>query len=257
MKVAICLPDYGFDPTEAGVPFKFFKDKGCEVEIVTQDGKEPQCDPRMITGATGVLLGAKTEGKAAYLEMSESASCRSPKSWTSTGFSLLEYDVLILPGGHDKGVKQIIESESLAAHLREFFPLTRGEVVGKKKVCGAICHGVLVLAWAKDVQGNSLLYDRKTTTLPEYLEKMAYLLTAPVLGDYYRTYPGKYTAGLVQERLKDPAQYTSGPYNFTLSYARSAAYVVHDERYISARWPGDSLVWSEAVYEEAVKAGLT
>lgn len=172
----------------------------------------------MITGATGVLLGAKTEGKAAYLEMSESASCRSPKSWTSTGFSLLEYDVLILPGGHDKGVKQIIESESLAEHLREFFPLTRGEVVGKKKVCGAIwyeshimglailcstvricSHGVLVLAWAKDVQGNSLLYDRKTTTLPEYLEKMAYLLTAPVLGDYYRTYPGKYTAGLVQE----------------------------------------------------------
>ena len=62
-----------------------------------------------------------------------------------------------------------------------------------------LSHGVLILAWTKDESEKSLLYDRRTTTLPEHLEKVAYVMTAPILGDYYRTYPGKYTAGLVQE----------------------------------------------------------
>jgi metallophosphoesterase superfamily enzyme len=53
----------------------------------------------------------------------------------------MEYDVVILPGGHDKGVKQIIENESLRVHLAEFFPLTKDascNAHGKKKLCGAI-----------------------------------------------------------------------------------------------------------------------
>jgi hypothetical protein len=92
----------------------------------------------MISGALAAVLGAKEEAKQAYTQMADSAAFHSPKAWAAPEFSLLEYDVLILPGGHDKSVKQIIESESLSTHLREFFPLTRGEVAAKKKVCGAI-----------------------------------------------------------------------------------------------------------------------
>ena len=138
------------------IPFKYFTEKGCDIDIVTEDGKgtllmhtlesftqhvsniEPQCDTKMISGPLAAVLGAKQEAKQAYTQMAESTVFHSPKAWTAPEFSLLEYDVLILPGGHDKGVKQIIESESLRTHLRQFFPLTKGEVAGKKKVCGAI-----------------------------------------------------------------------------------------------------------------------
>lgn len=57
----------------------------------------------------------------------------------------------------------------------------------------------MVLAWTKDKNGASLLYERRTTTLPMHLEKMAYYSTALALGNYYRTYPGVYTAEAVQK----------------------------------------------------------
>jgi len=96
----------------------------------------------MIEGMLSVIMGAKPQAKAAYQLLSSSASFKSPKAWTAPGFSLMEYDVVILPGGHDKGVKQIIESEQLRAHLAEFFPLTKDQVegAGGKKVCGAIWY---------------------------------------------------------------------------------------------------------------------
>jgi len=55
---------------------------------------------------------------------------------------------------------------------------------------GAICHGVLVLARAIDPAiGRSVIADRRTTCLPKYLERSAYLATAWKVGRYYRTYP--------------------------------------------------------------------
>lgn len=52
----------------------------------------------------------------------------------------MDYDVIVFPGGHDKGVKQIIESESLRVHLNQYFPYTKekGDSSGRKKVCAAI-----------------------------------------------------------------------------------------------------------------------
>lgn len=57
----------------------------------------------------------------------------------------------------------------------------------------------MILAWLKGPSGKSLSFERRTTKLPEDLEGIEHMVTALVLGDYYRTYPGGYTAGLVQE----------------------------------------------------------
>jgi hypothetical protein len=38
-KAIFCLPDYGFDPTEAAVPFELFLDKGWELAVATEHGK--------------------------------------------------------------------------------------------------------------------------------------------------------------------------------------------------------------------------
>ena len=82
------------------------------------------------------IKGAKTQAKDAYKEMTESPAWKTPLSWSDPNFSLMSYDILILPGGHDKGVKQIIESEAIRPHLRAFFPLTQG--AENKKICAAI-----------------------------------------------------------------------------------------------------------------------
>ena len=77
---------------------------------------------------------------------------------------------------------------------------------------GAICHGVLVLARTRDpATGRSVLADRRTTCLPKYMERMAYLATAWRLGRYYRTYPA-YVEDEVKAALDDPgSQFQRGP----------------------------------------------
>jgi putative intracellular protease/amidase len=49
---------------------------------------------------------------------------------------------------------------------------------------GAICHGVLVLARTRDAAGRSVLAGRRTTCLPKYMERLAYL-SARWPGDAY------------------------------------------------------------------------
>ena len=79
-------------------------------------------------------------------------------------------------------MRQYLGSEVLQAKVAEFWQLERP--------VGAICHGVLVLARAKDpATGCSVLSEARTTCLPKYLERSAYFMTAWKLGRYYRTYP--------------------------------------------------------------------
>jgi len=55
-KVVILVPDYGFDPTEAAVPFSAFKKAGFDIEFATENGKVPAADERMLKGLTQKLL---------------------------------------------------------------------------------------------------------------------------------------------------------------------------------------------------------
>lgn len=38
IRAVICLPDYGFDPTEAAVPYTYLSDRGVEFHVATQNG---------------------------------------------------------------------------------------------------------------------------------------------------------------------------------------------------------------------------
>jgi putative intracellular protease/amidase len=123
---------------------------------------------------------------------------------------------------------------------------------------GAICHGVLVLARTRDpAAGRSVLADRRTTCLPKYMERSAYLATGWRLGRYYRTYPA-YVEDEVRAALADPdAQFERGP--VTLSARGTAsddrpAFVVHDRNYVSARWPGDAYLFGRA-FRDLLESG--
>jgi putative intracellular protease/amidase len=112
---------------------------------------------------------------------------------------------------------------------------------------GAICHGVLVLARAQHPEtGLSLLHGRRTTCLPKYMERAAFLSTAWRLGRYYRTYPA-YVEDEVRAALRDPVDFVRG--SRTLSNRGTAtddgpAFVVEDGSYVSARWPGDAYLFA-------------
>ena len=108
-----------------------------------------------------------------------------------------DFDGLLLPGGHAPGMRQYLGSPVLRQKVAAFWALDRP--------VGAICHGVLVLARTSDpATGRSVLAGRRTTCLPKYMERGAYLLTAWRLGRYYRTYPA-YVEDEVERRAGRPA----------------------------------------------------
>jgi len=148
---------------------------------------------------------------------------------------------LLLPGGHAPKMKQYLGSELLHSKVTAFWKLDRP--------VAAICHGVLVLARSIDPEtGKSVLYDVKTTCLPKYMERNAYLISFWKLGRYYRTYDA-YVEDEVRGALRDPAaQFQLGPRTMTkrgTAEDHAPAFVVEDGRYVSARWPGDAYLFSE------------
>jgi putative intracellular protease/amidase len=101
------------------------------------------------------------------------------------------------------------------------------------KPVAAICHGVLVAARAGCLKG------RRTTCLPKYMERNAFLLTWFKLGRHYRTYE----IYLQDEVASLGAIVDAGPWTLISKGTEtddSAAFVVEDNNYLSARWPGDA-----------------
>lgn len=117
--------------------------------------------------------------------MLQDPAVQHPLSWSDKDFSVAEYNLLYFPGGHDKAVRQAIDSPTLQAHIRSYFPQTRKP---SRKVVAAICHGVQTLSTAVLPDGKSVLHDATTTALHGAMESGIFWLTWPFLGDYYKTY---------------------------------------------------------------------
>lgn len=106
-------------------------------------------------------------------------------SWSDDGFSFDTYDLVFLPGGHEKGVIQVINSPIVHKLLADYFPKTRKP---SKKSVAAIGHGVMVLSETSLPNGKSVLHDVTTTALPGTMEQGIFWATRAFLGDYYKTY---------------------------------------------------------------------
>lgn len=231
--VLVPLPDRDFDVTEVAVPWKVLTEAGHAVVFATEDGAAPAADPRLLTGVIFGKLGAAPDALACYRELEQDPGFRAPRRWRDldpAGFA-----GLWLAGGHAPGMRQYLGSPELQAKVAAFWQLGRP--------VGAICHGVLVLARTVDPRtGRSVLHERRTTCLPKYMERSAYLLTFWKLGRYYRTYPA-YVEDEVRAALASPAQLARGPRTLSRRGTRDddgPAFVVEDGTYVSGRWPGDS-----------------
>lgn len=237
MRVLVPLPDTDFDTTEVAVPWRLLTEAGHEVAFATErGGSAPACDPRLLEGVLLGKLGAEPEPIAFYEEMTRTPAFTSPVSWH--GLDEHAYDGLLLPGGHAPGMRQYLGSAELGDFIARFW--------ATGKPVGAICHGVLALARSTDSAGRSVLAERRTTCLPKFMERGAYLLTAWKLGRYYRTYPA-YVEDEVVTALATPGQLERGPRSTKRGTRtdHTHAFVVEDGRYVSARWPGDAYLFAE------------
>jgi putative intracellular protease/amidase len=237
VRVLLPVPDRDFDVTEVAVPWRILRDAGHDVVFATERaGTVPAADPRLLAGVLFGKLGAAPQARAWYAEMTEAPEFSTTVAWADLDPG--GYDGLLLPGGHAPRMRQYLGSAVLEEQVGRFWQLGRP--------VGAICHGVLVLARTRDpATGRSVLAGRRTTCLPKYMERSAYLATAWRLGRYYRTYPA-YVEDEVKAALDDPArQFERGP--LTLSVRAPAtdgpAFVVQDRNYLSARWPGDAYLF--------------
>ena len=141
---------------------------------------------------------------------------------------------IYLPGGHDKEVKEYLESDILQSIIPQFF--------NSNKKIGAICHGVILLARSKNpITNKSVLFNYRTTSLLKSQEMLAYNLTKFWLKDYYLTYPGLTVEDEVISSLKNKTQYIYGKmpiFRDSLNNLKHGI-SVRDKNYLSARWPGD------------------
>ncbi|HKY92042.1 MAG TPA: type 1 glutamine amidotransferase domain-containing protein [Nevskiaceae bacterium] len=232
--ILILLPASDYDPTESSVPWMAMQAAGIECRFATPTGAPAFADERLVKLGFGPLdkfFMTRKPDLATYHAMAESAAFRSPLAYADVRPD--DFEGVLVPGGHAPGMKSMLESpvaQSIAAH---FF-------VADKPVA-AVCHGVLLLARAKDPRtGRSVLHGRRTTALTATnMELAAWLVTAPFLGRYYRTYPQTVEAE-VRAALASPADFDRGPVLPKRdTSANPNGFVVRDRNYLSARWPGD------------------
>jgi len=235
-KVLVPLPRYGCDPSEVAIPWLLLNDRKVEITFITPDGKIAVTDEIMLTGKhLGLLkpiLQARQDAVNAYRQMEASQSFNNPLKYTDV--SVDDFDALLLPGGHDKGVKEYLESDILQKLVVEFF--------SDNKPVAAVCHGVLIPTRSIDPQTQqSVIYDYKCTGLLKRQELSAYHLTRLWLDDYYLTYPETTTEDELTAALACKTQFKEG----NLPLLRddmthlSRGFTVKDRNYLSARWPGD------------------
>ena len=240
VRILMPVPDRDFDVTEVAVPWKLATAAGHDVVFATEAGATPAADPLLLRGVLFGKLGARPEPKQFYEEMMRAPAFVTTRPWGA--IDVADFGGLILPGGHAQGMKQYLGSDDVHRLIARFWKLDRP--------VGAICHGVLALARAKDpVSGDSVLRASRTTCLPKYMERSAYLLTFWKLGRYYRTYPA-YVEDEVRAALADPdRQFVRGPRTTTARGTAEddgPAFIVEDGRYVSARWPGDAYQFARA-----------
>ena len=230
------LPTYGFDPTEVAIPWKILSGEGIDVVFTTPGGGKASTDASMLDGSRlGIwkpLLRARRDAVDAHAELAANDSFCRPLKYTEAAAD--DFDALFLPGGHDKRVKEYLESEILQSLVAEFF------IAGKP--VGAICHGVVLAARSINPNtGKSVLHDYKTTALLKSQEMAAYKMTRLWLNDYYLTYPGLTVEDEVRSVLSDSNNFKRGPTPVLRDNYKhlDRGFVVSDRNYLSARWPGD------------------
>lgn len=237
--VLIPIPSYGFDPTEVAIPSRYLMGSGFKVTFATPKGTVGEADVRMLKGqGLGLFkntLMAEPIAVKTYQMLQQTWEFQNPLSYRELASK--SFDAIFLPGGHDKGMIEYLESKILQNLIVDFFK--------KNKPVGAICHGTLLVGRSVSPEtSQSVLWGRKTTGLTKLQELTAYYLTKLYLGDYYLTYPNITMEDELRSHLQNRNDFLPGP-GYPIPMLRDKpnklknGFTVLDKNYLSARWPGD------------------
>src|ERR1700704_539775 len=270
-RVLVLLPAGDFDPSEAAVGWRVLVNAGHVVNFATPDGRPAIADDMMLTGKgldpwgaipllrnmplIGLLMRANRDARKAYAGMITDPNYIAPQRWDAVDPTA--YDALLLPGGHRaRGMREYLESEILQNLVVHFFE--------EEKSVAAICHGVLLAARSISKRtGRSVLWGYQTTALTWAFENSAWSVARITRfwdPNYYRTYleqdgqpkgfmsvQQEVTRALARpEDFRDVPKSDPNYRRKTSGLARdtmddeTAAFVVRDRNYVSARWPGDA-----------------
>ncbi|WP_325984620.1 type 1 glutamine amidotransferase domain-containing protein [Pseudomonas protegens] len=233
--ILILLPHADYDPSESSLPWQAARDAGFAAQFATPLGMPAYADSRLVSlgfGPLNPLLMPPAADLARYHAMTRDPAFCSPLPYA--GVDPAAYEGLLIPGGHARGMRSLLESEEVRRIILAFFQAD--------KPVAAVCHGPLALARCIDpASGRSVLHGRKVTALlAGPMELAAWLVTAPWLGRYYRTYDHS-----VEEEIKaalaSPADFLPGPWLPRRDSAEhpERGFVVRDRNLLTARWPGD------------------
>lgn len=223
--VVLALANADFDPTEAAVPWSVLSRAGHTVRFATDDGEPGACDPEMLRGVLFGAVKATRANAALYAQMTQAHGYDRPLTYGD--IDPARHDALVLPGGHASGMRRYLEAEALQRGAAAF--LTAGKPVA------AICHGTVVLARARGLDGEPVLRGRTMTCLPKTMEWSAWAATKATRGDYFRTYP-RWVQAEVADAVGEEGAVLTGP----LIPAYSRPFTVRDGNLLTARWPGDA-----------------
>jgi protease I len=230
VRIAFPLPNEGFDPTESSVPWQALVEAGHEVVFATPDGRPAEADARILTGRGfgpwRFFLRARPHARETYARMAASDAFQHPLDYAH--LDAAHFDGVILTGGHAPSMKPYLESEAVQKFV--------AELMLADKPVGAICHGVLIPARARDPQtGRSILYGRMTTALTRAQEMTAWAMTGLWLRRYYRTYELT-VEDEVTKALASPRDFIPGPFTMVREGPdKRIGFTVRDGNYLSAR----------------------
>ncbi|STX27968.1 DJ-1 family protein [Legionella beliardensis] len=232
----ISLPEQGFDPSEAVIPWHILSQAGCRVCFATPDKQVSKADKRMVTQGLGLLSPFLMTSKIAldlYQCMIKTPEFKQPFAYEEINTE--EIYGMIFPGGHGEGIKSMLESQILHKKIVECF--------NQNKIIGALCTGVLTVARSIDPKTQkSVLFNKKTTAVTRWMELSGWYLTRHYFHNYYRIYPTT-AQDEIEKLLSNRKQfYTGGARVFPMKYSKRFLYnqfTVLDGNYVSGRWPGD------------------
>ncbi len=233
--ILILLPHADYDPSESSLPWQAARDAGFAAQFATPLGMPAYADSRLVSlgfGPLNPLLMTPAADLARYHAMTRAPAFCSPLPYA--GVDPAAYEGLLIPGGHARGMRSLLESEEVRRIILAFFQAD--------KPVAAVCHGPLALARCIDpASGRSVLHGRKVTALlAGPMELAAWLVTAPWLGRYYRTYDHSVEQE-IKAALASPADFLPGPWLPRRDSAEhpERGFVVRDRNLLTARWPGD------------------
>lgn len=120
--ILILLPTSDYDPTESSVPWQAMRHAGLDVRFATPAGLPAYADARLVDigfGPLNPLLMTRDADLASYARMTEDDSFRRPLAYADVDPE--QFAGLLIPGGHAKGMRSLLESEQAQAIALHFF----------------------------------------------------------------------------------------------------------------------------------------